>query len=173
MFKISRACNFMIVMIGMLFVSHTSAIAQTERTEDIKYIIVWDNNDGCVSFPLEEKPIFKYNIEESLVSCITTNNTIDIPLQNVHKYTLDNKPAVPTSIEETAGKEGKMSFATDMIYLRGFKAYTKVGVYTADGVLTDSRKADAQGCLAISMGNWTHGVYIIKVNNVTYKIYNK
>ena len=171
-FKIGRACKLMLVMLGVFFVSHSAVSADTAGPEDMKYIIVWDNDGGRISFPLEENPTFKYKIDESVVSCITTSNTIDLPLNDVRKYTLDTQPVTPTSIED-AESEGRMSYKSDRIYLSNFKAYTVAGIYTADGTMVGSYKADAEGSLTIPMGNWTSGVYVVKVNNVSYKIYKK
>ena len=170
--KLSRVCRLVLMMLGVFFISHSAASADTAGPEDMKYIIVWDNDGGRISFPLEENPTFKYKIDESIVSCITTSNTIDLPLKDVRKYTLDTQPVTPTSIED-AESEGRMSYQADRIYLSNFNAYTVAGVYTADGAMVGSYKADAEGSLTIPMGNWTSGVYIVKVNNVSYKIYKK
>ena len=163
----------MLIMLGVFFISSTAVSAKTAGAEEMKYIIVWDKDGGCISFPLEENPCFKYNFTDSLVSCITTSNTIDLPLKDVCKYTLDTQPVTPTSIEEAADNDGKMSYKADRIYLSNFKAYTVAGVYTADGAVVANYKADAEGNLTIPMDNWISGVYIVKVNNVSYKILKK
>ena len=172
-FKISQVCKLVLIMLGAFLAFPSVTNAQTAETEEMKYIIVWDNEGGCISFPLEEKPVFKYNMDESTVSCITTSNTIDLPINDVCKYTLDTKPAPPSSIENETTGEGGMSYASDIIYLSNFKAHTTAYVYTAYGSLIGSYKADAEGNLSISMGNWTSGIYIVKVNNVSYKICKK
>ena len=163
----------MLIILGLFFTSYSVADAKTAEPEQMKYIIVWDNDGGCISFPLDENPCFKYNFTDSLVSCISESNTIDLPLKDVCKYTLDTQPVTPTSIEDAAGDEGRMSYKADRIYLSNFKAYTVANVYTVDGAVVAEYKADAAGNLTIPMDNWVSGVYIVKVNNVSYKIFKK
>ena len=172
-FKFSRVCKLMLMMLGVFFISHSAARAETAEPENMKYIIVWDNDGGRISFPLEENPSFKYNFADSLVSCVTTSNTIDLPLKDVRKYTLDTQPVTPTSIDKAAADDGKMSYESGKIYLSNFKANTIASVYTADGSAVANYKADAEGSLTIPMDNWISGVYVVKVNNVSYKIYKK
>ena len=172
-FKLNRVFRLMLVMLVVFFVSYSAARAETTEPEPLKYIIVWDNDGGRISFPLEENPSFKYNFTDSLVSCITSSNTIDLPLKDVRKYTLDSQPVTPTSIDKADCADGKMSYEADRIYLSNFRANTVAGVYTADGALMADYKADAAGNLTIPMYNWMPGVYIVKVNNVSYKIYKK
>ena len=139
----------------------------------MKYIIVWDNEGGCMSFPLDEYPHFEYDRDASLVNCITSRQQIDIPMNDIHKYTVDTHPGIPADIEEIETDEGNMSYGGDGIYLKDFASGTNVIVCTVDGNVTNRYRTDGDGCVTIPMNSWTPGVYIIKVNGVSYKIYKK
>ena len=171
-FKLSRVCKLMLVLLGMFFVSHMPVSAQTSDTGEMNYIIVWDNGGGNISFPLQEKPIFKYLTDQSVVSCITTETTIDLPLGDVCKYTLATEPPVPTLVENVT-TDGEMAYRADRIYLSHFASGTMVSIFKVDGAAVASYRADASGNVVIATDGWTEGIYIIKVNNVSYKISKK
>ena len=139
----------------------------------MKYIVVWDNDGGCVSFALEENPRFEYDVDAMLVNCITSKQRVDIPLNEIHKYILDVNPGIPASIDEAVSEENKMSYGGDVIFLNDFTPDTDVLVFTEDGVITARYKTDVNGCLVISTEGWTSGVHVIKANKVSYKIYKK
>lgn len=167
-----------IVMLGIFFIPHSNASAkinngEPEKTKELKYIIVWDNDGGCISFPLEEMPRFEYNFEDSLVRCVTTSQMVDIPLKDVHKYTLDTGSGLPTSIDDVTPSEGRLVYDDSNIRLVNFKPGSQAVVYTADGALLSSFKINKEGCLSIMTNAWKAGVYVLNVNNVSYKIYKK
>ena len=169
--KIS-SCNKLLLLLVMLFGMHMNTYSKTASEDEMNYIIVWDRDGGSISFALEEKPCFKYCFDISVVKCETTKQTIEIPIDDVYKYTLSSEPEIPTLINETS-VEGKMTYGADMIYLSKFAPTSKVYLYTIDGVTIANYAIDADGNLVISTASLAAGVYIIKVNNISCKIIKK
>ena len=161
-----------VVMLATLFFSLPLHSQEPDNAE-MKYVVVWDNEGGCISFPLEEKPRFDYDLPSSLVNCITTKQKISIPFREIHKYTLDVNPGIPSSVDNAFNEQGEIKRIAGLINLRNFKPGTEVFVCTVDGVVTARYNTDAAGSLDIDTGKWQQGLYIINVNKVLYKVYKK
>lgn len=166
-----------LLMLGALFFINVSASSRAAGEEspdpDLLFVNVWDNDGGCVSYPLTEYPRFEYNYEDSVIHCITTLQDIEFPMVSIHKYTLDDTPGLPTAIGDAYGTDGRVSYSADNIYLSGFEAGADVWLYSSDGMLISHHNTDAAGSLSIPMSSLAQGVYIIKAHNVSYKISKK
>ena len=177
LFKVKHDFRVFFIMLGVLFFQNSFAYyaedEEENNPEEMQFIIVWDNDGGCISFPLSEYPRFDYNIKDSVVNCVTNLQKIDIPLNNIYKYTLDNVPDVPTSIKPSDVSKHKVIYKSNVIYINNTKAGSNVSIFTIDGILISQYKTDADGHLEIHIGSWTSGFFVLNVNNVSYKIYKK
>ena len=175
-FNLLHARTFLF-MLGALFFISVSASPRAEGEEavdpDILFVNVWDNDGGCLSYPLTEYPRLEYNYGDSLILCITASEELEFPMGSVHKYTLDDTPGLPTEIGSIQGSGSKVSYSADNIYISGFEAGADISLYSVDGLLISHYNADASGNLTIPTGSLAQGIYIIKAHNVTYKISRK
>lgn len=141
--------------------------------ETVKYLLVWDKDGGCVSFPLEERPRIVTDPQLLLVTCTTQKQEITFSLNDVHKYTLDANDQHDASVEEVDENASGFHRNAGSIELYGFKPETRVSVYTVDGVLVCQNIINSDGCITLYTYNWSNGIYLIKIGNTTYKVTKK
>ena len=149
------------------------ACAQNDDDEVAKYFLVWDNEGGYVSFPLEERPRIVVDYEKSLVRCITRAQEVEFSLNEVHKYTLSYTSENAAVEEVAAEEEGTFSRNSGSLEFENYKPGTIISVYLINGMMVTSQKVDNDGRLSISMLDWEKGIYLIKAGSVTYKIIKK
>lgn len=144
-----------------------------DKSEVVKYFIVWDNEGGFVSFPLEERPRIISDYQKQEIKCITSKQEVIFEMNEVHKYTLHADPDELMSIENVTEPEGSFHRDLNSFGFENFKPGSRVSVYTVNGMLMHSYNIDNDGKLTISTAGWGAGVYLIKTESVTYKVVRK
>ena len=144
-----------------------------DKTEAVKFLLVWDNNGGFVTFPLEERPRIVSDYEMQTVKCITSKQEVSFSMGEVHKYTLHANPDDLLSVEKVTDPEGSFHRDVNSFGFENFEPGSRVSVYTINGMMLDSYEIDNDGRLTISTTGWGAGVYLIKTESVTYKVIKK
>ncbi len=155
---------------GVVSMSETT-YGDDDRAEAARYLMVWDNGGGLVSFPLEERPCIVTDVKKQQITFTTSSDVIHVPLNEVHKYTLEAEDLA--AIEETVTDEGSFGRNSNDLTFDNFAPGSVISVYTIDGMKVTSDNIDADGHLSISMEGWNTGVYIIKTESASYKIIKK
>lgn len=148
-------------------------VAADNDTEVVKYLSVWDNNGGSVSFPLSERPRIVTDVENAVIRCITGKEEVTFAMADVHKYTLEVNEGAPSGIEDIENGDGSFSRNPGSLEFENYEPGMKVSVYLVNGVMTGSYTTDNDGRLSIPTESWGTGIYLIKTDSVTYKIIKK
>lgn len=98
--------------------------------------------------------------------------TVEYPFDDVRKVYFDEGV---TGIDEAvlAKVEQQVRLTSNGVDIKGFAAGTPVTMVNLAGQVVMRRTTDAQGCLFISKGELSQGIYIIKVDKTSIKFNNK
>ena len=146
------------MLIAML--SPKALMAETDN----QVLHIWQADGQVVTIDLKDEPRTTYN-NGNLV--ITTKKTADTyPLEKVRKYTY------ATVADGITSPTMKASFSKDgeTLTFTGLKLQTPVVLYTASGQQLRKKVAGQNGRVVISVSDLPVGVYVVKANDVTYKM---
>ena len=142
----------------ILFVFALSAMA------DDMILQIWQSDGKVVNIDLNEQPVTRYADGNLIIS--TTKTTIAYPLEKVAKYTYISAEG----IQSLEGMRSKFSQDGETITFSGLKQGTEIAVYASSGQMMRKTKAGTQSKTTVSVSDLPPGVYLVKVNSVTYKI---
>ena len=137
-----------------------SAVKGEDRT-----LNVWKSDGTVVSFSLDEVPVTTYTDGNLVIK--TTKTTVTYPLEQVKKYTYSS---VTDALFAPKSESATLSQDGEMLTFTGLKPQTHISVYNVSGQLVRTLKARSLGKTTVSVANLPVGVYVVKVNGVTYKI---
>ena len=144
-----------------------SEYEQNESVEPTHFILCL--NDGeQISFVLEHNPKVVHG--DGFITVVDEDITLEYKLTDVHKYILGVPTA--TGINDANDSEsgaGDIRYNAGDVILSGFEASLPVYVTDVNGVAVYSGETDVNGGLVVRMSQYPSGVYIIKVQNKTFK----
>lgn len=129
-------------------------------------LVVWLKGGEKVYYNLEDLPITKFSGSDVLI----TTHTVEVayPLEQVIRYTYEN---LSTEIESVlAGNDLYVSRQGDVITFQNLHPTTPVQLFSIDGQLLETRNLNAETAVSISLNAYPVGIYVVKVNGVTYKM---
>lgn len=132
----------------------------------IANLVVWAKNGTKVAYALAEKPKVTFT-ETDLV--ITTNGVeVNYLLENMARFTYEKSSE--TGITDL--KKGKTSFKLngESLLFPSLKANSSVSIYSANGTLVFKQTVRQDGEYSFPISNLNTGVYLININDLTYKI---
>ena len=126
------------------------------------------------SFGLDEKPVIEFTESELVVKTVKTElrYQYETVVNTIANITFDDKK---TSVFNIGAEESKPGITLDEYTVRisGAKADATVSVIASDGKQLRSYKTDADGSVTFSIADLSQGIYIIKSENLTFKILKK
>ena len=84
------------------------------------------------------------------------------------RFTYDGKSAA--GIDEMTIDPAEISMQDGTLVISQMKANSTVNVYSTDGKLVRQLKAQRAGTYRLSLSSLRAGVYLVKADNITYKI---
>ena len=133
-------------------------------------LVVWLKNGQKVVHDLNDKPETRFNAGYLMLT--TTTVSISYPLTDVLRYTYEGYIPV---VGIPSLKPGVIRYqqGADEMRFDGLAAGTPLEVYTTDGKLVLKQKAASGQTAVISLKNQPAGLYVVKVNDATYKFMKK
>ncbi len=123
-------------------------------------------NDGTVNrFALTDMPMVTYEGENRVVS--TGDEQFTTALSGIKQLSFEQ---VPTGISEMIEESPKPVFTPGQARFEGLKTHATVSIYTFDGKMLSSMKANDEGSVSIDLSTLPQGVYILRTPNQSYKI---
>lgn len=131
-------------------------------------LVLWLRDGAKVEYMLKDNPVTTFDQEGNLV--ITTETLVAYwPHDKVLRFTYSGNESGIEDVNQDSRlmlvEEGR-----DMLLLSGLMAGTEIAVYTADGRLCKNLHADDAGNLSVDLLAEPAGLYIVRVDGVTYKI---
>lgn len=125
---------------------------------------IWQSDGKVVNIDLDEQPVTTYS-EGNLI--ITTKNTvITYPLEKVAKYTY----VTADGISNLESMRTKFSRDGETLIFAGLEQGTEIALYASSGQMMHRTKVGPQAKTIVSVSDLPPGVYLVKVNSITYKI---
>lgn len=151
--------KFLIVLLLFICLATT---AQETRT----HLVVWGKDGTQVAYALSEEPVITFS--DSLMLIRTTQLEISYPLDQMAKLNYDTRDNM--SVRDISTDEARFLFNEESLLFLNLTPNSHVGLYTVSGHAIFSRTIDSYGEYAFPISQLPYGVYVVQVNNLTYKI---
>lgn len=138
----------------------------TMQADQVQTLIVQLKNGSQTAFFLKDKPQVKFDGTNLKVT--STVGDTSFALSDVLRFTYAKKD--PTGISETVTDPTGVNFQGDVLVISQLKANDDVSVYALDGKLLRQLKASHAGTYRLNLSELPAGLYLVKADNVTYKI---
>ena len=129
-------------------------------------LVVKMKNGAETTFFLIDKP--KVTFEGTDLKVVSDKTTATFTLADVLRFYYEKKDAV--GIDEQIVDPTEISYKDGVLIISQIKAGSSVGVYALDGKLVRQLKAQRSGTYRLSLSDLPTGLYLVKADNVTYKI---
>ena len=123
-------------------------------------------NGSETAFFLKDKPQVKFEGTNLKVTSSAGDTTF--ALADVLQFTYDKRDT--SGINETVTEPTGVIFKDDVLVVSQLKVNAVVSVYGLDGILVRQWKAPHAGTFRLSLSELPSGLYLVKVDNITYKI---
>lgn len=136
-------------------------------------LYVWLTDGRIIGYPAKDKP--QVLVSDEMFTLTTNSTVVGYPSENVLQFTFEDSSVDNpiTEIALPAVAETQMNFGAGGMRLTGLNPLSKVSVYDMQGRLMTTQKADAEGNLSISFGQYPAGIYVVKTEKSNYKILKK
>ena len=161
--KTTRIKNLRSTIATMLVMTVVFLCPQDVMADDL-VLQVWQANGKVMNISLNEQPVTTYSDGQLIIR--TTKTTVTFPLEQVVKYTYADASGI--SSPEAVGS--KMSADGETITFTGLKPNTPVYLYTVAGQLVNTVIATGLSKTVVSVSKFPVGVYVVKANDMTFKI---
>ena len=132
-------------------------------------LIVWQKNGEKIYYNLADQPKTTFAGTDMVIT--TTNVTVTYPINNIRSYTYEGESTAIPSLTTDDGlyvEQGE-----DAVTFKNLKSGSDVLLFATNGALLETLKSDGVTPVTISIANRPAGVYVVKANDITYKLLKK
>ena len=134
--------------------------------DNLNTLVVKMKNGAETAFFLKDKP--NVTFEGTNLKVMSEKTTTTFALADVLRFTYVKRD--PSGINEQIVDPTEISYEDGVLVISQIKAGASVGVYALDGKLVRQLKAQRSGTYRLSLSELPTGLYLVKADNVTYKI---
>lgn len=134
--------------------------------DEVETLIILMKNGSENAFFLKDKP--KVTFEGTSLKVSAATGDVSFALADVMRFTYAKKST--SGINEQVENPTGVSFEGDVLVISQLKANTTASIYALDGKLIRQLKPQRAGTYRISLSELPSGLYLVKADNVTYKI---
>ena len=134
--------------------------------DEVETLIILMKNGSENAFFLKDKP--KVTFEGTSLKVSAATGDVSFALADVMRFTYAKKST--SGISEQVENPTGVSFEGDVLVISHLKANTTASIYALDGKLIRQLKPQRAGTYRISLSELPSGLYLVKADNVTYKI---
>jgi hypothetical protein len=134
--------------------------------EDRKFLVVETKDHVKTAYMLAEKPEVSFVGNNMRITSTKADVTYD--LTEVIRFTYETRSI--TGVSELRDELAEINYKDGELVISGIKVGSSVNIYSLDGKLVKQLTAQRTGSYRISLASLSKGVYIVKSDNVTYKI---
>jgi uncharacterized protein (DUF2141 family) len=137
------------------------------------YFFAWLNNGMYTAYPLAHRP--KLTMSGTTFTLKTTQTSVTYESKDVLKFTMSDLNGTPLDIQEVfSGRVAPtMSRESDALHVKGCIPGAAITVFSTDGKVVGTHRADANGDAILTLSDLPQGVYIVKSGSATIKITRK
>ena len=134
--------------------------------DNLNTLVVKMKNGAETAFFLKDKP--NVTFEGTNLKVVSEKTTTTFALADVLRFTYVKRD--PSGINEQIVDPTEISYEDGVLVISQIKAGASVGVYALDGKLVRQLKAQRAGTYRLSLSELPTGLYLVKADNVAYKI---
>lgn len=133
------------------------------------HLVIEINDSKQHSYSLSDKPVITFDNDRLFIK--TDKIEIDYPISNIVKYyfiELDE-----TGVEDIKNDVDNINFIytnPDFLCVEGINGDADINIYDISGRVCAVNSTKSDNCMKIELSTLKKGVYIIKVNNHSFKI---
>jgi len=139
---------------------------ESKAVDEVETLIIQMKNGSENTFFLKDKP--KVTFEGVNLKVSATTGDVSFALADVLRFTYDKRST--TGINEQVTTPTGVAFEGDVLVISQLKANATASIYALDGKLIRQLKPHRTGTYRISLSGLPTGLYLVKADNVTYKI---
>lgn len=137
----------------------------TMAKEPITRLVIWSKDGTKVVYALAENPRMTF-VENELV--VKTNNIeVTYNLDNMSRFTYESGDITGITNLKT---ERPFSIQGEALIFPTLSANSTVSIYSLNGLIIFKKKVRNIGEYAFPLSSLAAGIYMVNVNNLTYKI---
>lgn len=151
----------LLITIPLLLCSIVMVASETDTK-----LIVWKCDGTKEVISLEEKPVTTFDKDGITIN--TSRISITYPKNEIAKYTYEG---ILNGIDFVNATNNGVQFYQEgnTIIITNYSKDSNVYVYTAGGTTKDTVVSKYGSTVRVTFDNYPEGVYILKINNATYK----
>ena len=133
---------------------------------DRKFLVVETKDHVKTTYMLSRKP--EVTFVGNTLRIVSWDVDVTYNLLDVLRFTYETKSV--TGVTELREDPATIGYEDGQLVISGIKAGAPVGIYSLDGKLVKQLTAERSGSFRISLTSLPQGMYIVKADNITYKI---
>ena len=142
-----------------------------EETPELYNLVIWAKDGSKIAeYALTEMPKVTFEPGAFVISSASTEIE-SYELDRLARFTYEKIES--TGIEDIVTDDVSFSINGETLIFSSLKANSLVSVYALNGTSVFSKRIDQAGQYAFPLTNLTRGIYLIHVNDSTYKIVKK
>ena len=149
------------LLLFMLLALPIGMLADSQNT-----LVVTLKNGAETAFFLKDQP--NVTFEGTNLKVVSQKETVTFTLSDVLRFTYVKKD--PSGIDETVVDPTEVSFEGGVLVISQLKQGASVDIYSLDGKLVRQLKAHHSGTYRLGLSELPTGLYLVKADNITYKI---
>ena len=134
--------------------------------EDRKFLVVETKDHVKTAYMLADKTQVRF--AGTNLRVVSTKADVTYQLSDILRFTYETRST--TGISELRTTQAEVDYMDGQLVISGIKAGGSVNVYSLEGKLVKQLTAQHSGTYRFSLASLSKGVYIVKADNVTYKI---
>ena len=150
--------------IRSLFSLLAIAVTMAAQADDL-VLKVWQSDGQVLTISLADEPRTTYSDGNLIIT--SSKTSVTLPLEKVRRYTYES---VVSGIDEAKAVHVAFSRDGETLTLAGLKPGTAIYLYNVAGQLLRTIDSGTQSKVVVSVSHLPAGVYVVKANDVTYKI---
>lgn len=147
--------------------------------KELNHVNVWLESGEMYSFPIIYEPRLKF-VSDDMINITAWYFNSTFKLEEINRITIADEeepsPIIPEEPEEPDGvfdkdyNEENIFISCNIINVSKSRPFSDIKIYNMLGKQIDYSKTDAEGNAKISTDNYNTGIYIININNKSFKI---
>lgn len=150
------------ILLSLMFCLSIVAKAEDNPTN----LVVWAKDGTKVAYALSEKP--KVTFTETDLVITTKGIEVNYSLTNMARFTYEADDF--TVIRNLRTDEVSFKIDSESLIFPALHASSTVSLHSLNGALIFSKTVHTAGEYSLSLSNLKTGVYVVTVNDLTYKI---
>ena len=135
--------------------------------DGVRYLVVNAKDGSQATFALADEPRISFENGELIV--LSSSQSFSLNLDEVQNYAFAEQATAIAQVVE----QGDVKIENGFVIFHGLTADSSVSVYSQDGKLVKTCKANDKGTAVVDLSDLSKGILILHSNNTNIKIINK